>query len=394
MNKNLILLTLSQIFSFTAAPVTVFLSGIIGSQISPIKSLSTLPMSISVVGIAIGAFIATKVMSKLGRKAGFILASILNTTISILAAYSIFNQNFYLFCFANFFLGIGMAFTHQYRFAAAESVGIDMAPKAISIILFGGIISAFLGPSLANYTKDLVSENLYVGSYLSLAVLTFIPTILFLFYESKTIIEENINYTGRSYLELIAQPKFIQAVAASAFGYAIMTFLMTATPISMHVMENMSLNETGIVIQFHVAAMFLPSLITGHLIKKIGHSNVIYTGIFFYSITLLISIFDQTFFNYMFALIFLGLGWNFLFISGTSLLVLTYKENEKYKMQGLNDFIVYSVHALGSLSAGVFIALTSWKIMNLICIPFIILIILASIRADITNKKNPSVFNR
>ena len=391
MNKNLILLTLSQIFSFTAAPVTVFLSGIIGSQISPIKSLSTLPMSISVVGIAIGAFIATKVMSKLGRKAGFILASILNTTISILAAYSIFNQNFYLFCFANFFLGIGMAFTHQYRFAAAESVGIDMAPKAISIILFGGIISAFLGPSLANYTKDLVSENLYVGSYLSLAVLTFIPTILFLFYESKTIIEENINYTGRSYLELIAQPKFIQAVTASAFGYAIMTFLMTATPISMHVMENMSLNETGIVIQFHVAAMFLPSLITGHLIKKIGHSNVIYTGIFFYSITLLISIFDQTFFNYMFALIFLGLGWNFLFISGTSLLVLTYKENEKYKMQGLNDFIVYSVHALGSLSAGVFIALTSWKIMNLICIPFIILIILASIRADISNKKNPSV---
>ena len=394
MNKNLILLTLSQIFSFTAAPVTVFLSGIIGSQISPIKSLSTLPMSISVVGIAIGAFIATKVMSKLGRKAGFILASILNTTISILAAYSIFNQNFYLFCFANFFLGIGMAFTHQYRFAAAESVGIDMAPKAISIILFGGIISAFLGPSLANYTKDLVSENLYVGSYLSLAVLTFIPTILFLFYESKTIIEENINYTGRSYLELIAQPKFIQAVAASAFGYAIMTFLMTATPISMHVMENMSLNETGIVIQFHVAAMFLPSLITGHLIKKIGHSNVIYTGIFFYSITLLISIFDQNFFNYMFALIFLGLGWNFLFISGTSLLVLTYKENEKYKMQGLNDFIVYSVHALGSLSAGVFIALTSWKIMNLICIPFIILIILASIKADISNKKNPSVLNR
>ena len=391
MNKNLILLTLSQIFSFTAAPVTVFLSGIIGSQISPIKSLSTLPMSISVVGIAIGAFIATKVMSKLGRKAGFILASILNTTISILAAYSIFNQNFYLFCFANFFLGIGMAFTHQYRFAAAESVGIDMAPKAISIILFGGIISAFLGPSLANYTKDLVSENLYVGSYLSLAVLTFIPTILFLFYESKTIIEENINYTGRSYLELIAQPKFIQAVAASAFGYAIMTFLMTATPISMHVMENMSLNETGIVIQFHVAAMFLPSLITGHLIKKIGHSNVIYTGIFFYSITLLISIFDQTFFNYMFALIFLGLGWNFLFISGTSLLVLTYKENEKYKMQGLNDFIVYSVHALGSLSAGVFIALTSWKIMNLICIPFIILIVLASMRADISNEKNPSV---
>jgi len=386
MNKNLFVLTLSQIFSFTAAPVTVFLSGIIGSQISPVKSLATLPMSISVVGIAIGAIIATKVMSIVGRKYGFILASIGNSLVSILAAYSIMEQNFILFCFANFFIGVGMAFTHQYRFAAAESVEKSMAPKAISIILFGGIISAFLGPSFANYAKDLISENLYVGSYLALALLTFIPTILFLFYENKSKIETNLEYSGRSYLELISQPRFIQAIAASAFGYAIMTFLMTATPISMHVMENMSLNKTSIVIQFHVAAMFLPSLLTGHLIKKFGHSNIIYAGVFLCSITLIASIFEQSFFNYMFALIFLGLGWNFLFISGTSLLVLTYREEEKYKAQGLNDFVVYSIHAIGSLSAGIFITLTSWKTMNIMCIPFMVIIILTTIRAEKLSK--------
>ena len=389
MNKNLLILTLSQIFSFTAAPVTVFLSGIIGSQISPVKSLATLPMSISVVGIAIGAIIATKVMSVIGRKYGFIIASIGNMLTSILAAYSIMTQNFILFCFANFFLGIGMAFTHQYRFAAAESVEKNKAPKAISIILFGGIISAFLGPSLANYAKDIFSNSLYVGSYLALALLTFIPTILFLFFESKSNIKTNVKYAGRNYLELISQPRFIQSITASAFGYAIMTFLMTATPISMHVMENMSLNKTSIVIQFHVAAMFLPSLLTGYLIKRFGHSNVIYAGVFLYSITLITSIFDQSFFNYMFALIFLGLGWNFLFISGTSLLVLTYREEEKYKAQGLNDFVVYSIHAIGSLSAGVFIALTNWKIMNMICIPFMVLIIFTTIRAEILDKKKP-----
>ena len=389
MNKNLLILTLSQIFSFTAAPVTVFLSGIIGSQISPVKSLATLPMSISVVGIAIGAIIATKVMSLIGRKYGFIIASIGNMLTSILAAYSIMTQNFILFCFANFFLGIGMAFTHQYRFAAAESVEKNKAPKAISIILFGGIISAFLGPSLANYAKDIFSNSLYVGSYLALALLTFIPTILFLFFESKSNIKTNVKYAGRNYLELISQPRFIQSITASAFGYAIMTFLMTATPISMHVMENMSLDKTSIVIQFHVAAMFLPSLLTGYLIKRFGHSNVIYAGVFLYSITLITSIFDQSFFNYMFALIFLGLGWNFLFISGTSLLVLTYREEEKYKAQGLNDFVVYSIHAIGSLSAGVFIALTNWKIMNMICIPFMVLIIFTTIRAEILDKKKP-----
>ena len=224
---------------------------------------------------------------------------------------------------------------------------------------------------------------------MALAILTFVPAILFLFYSSNTKVDTSLEYSGRSYLELFLQPRFLQAITASAFGYAIMTFLMTATPISMHVMENMSLSKTSVVIQFHVAAMFLPSLLTGYLIKKFGHSNIIYVGVLLYSITLLASIFEQSFYNYMFALIFLGLGWNFLFISGTSLLVLTYEEQEKFKAQGLNDFVVYSVHAIGSLSAGIFITLTNWKIMNLICIPFMILIILATIRAEILDKKKP-----
>ena len=391
LNKNLVILSLSQIFSFTAAPITVFLSGIIGSQISPIKSLSTLPMSISVVGIAVGAIFATKLMSLIGRKAGFIFASLGNSLVSILAAYSIMEQNFILFCVANFFLGVGMAFTHQYRFAAAESVEKDKIPKAISIILLGGIISAFVGPGIANFSKDIISDQLYVGSYISLSILTIIPVIFFLFYENISKLKKEIKHSGRSYMELISQPKFLQAMIASAFGYAIMTFLMTATPLSMHVMEKMSLDKTSMVIQFHVASMFLPSLLTGHLIKKIGHSLVMYAGIFLYSITILISFFDQTYMNYLFALISLGLGWNFLFISGTSLLVLTYKEEEKFKAQGFNDFIVYSIHAIGSLSAGVLIVLTNWKLMNIMCIPLLIIIILTIIRADIHNKKTINI---
>ena len=387
MNGNLIVLTLSQIFSFTAAPVTVFLSGIIGSQISPLKSLSTLPMSISVVGIAIGAIFASKLMSITGRKVGFIVASIGNTLVSILAAYSILIQSFSIYCVANFFLGMGMAFTHQYRFAAAESVSKDKVPRAISIILLGGIVSAFIGPSVANFSKDLFSNHMYIGSYLSLAALTFLPTIFFLFYKNTSKIELSFKYSGRSYLELVSQPRFLQAVISSAFGYAIMTFLMTGTPLSMHVIDGISLNKTSIVIQIHVACMFLPSLIAGNFVKKIGHSKMMYVGVGLYCITVVISLFDQSFLNYMLALVFLGFGWNFLFISGTSLLVLTYKEEEKYRAQGFNDFVVYSVHALGSLSAGVLIVLTNWKIMNLICIPLIIVIILITLRADLLTKK-------
>ena len=386
MNKNLWLLILSQIFAFTAAPVTVFLSGIIGSQFSPIKSLATLPMALSIVGIAIFAFFAAKIMSIIGRRAGFILASVGSSLAALMASYSIIIESFLLFNLGCFLLGAGVAFSHQYRFAAVETVNKDMAPKAISIILLAGIGSAFIGPNLANISKEIISDHLYAGSYVALAILTLSSTIFLLFYEDNHRPSNFVKKNTRSYFELIGQPRFLQALIASSFAYAVMSFLMTATPISMHVMEKISLAKTGLVIQLHIAAMFLPSLITGNLIKKFGHSKIMYLGVLLFSITILTSLFEQNFINYLIALIFLGFGWNFLFISGTSLLVLSYKEEEKFKAQGFNDLIVYTVQAIASLSAGIFISLTSWKTMNLVCIIFLIIIIISTFRADLKQR--------
>ena len=388
MNKNLWLLTASQIFGFTAANVTVFLSGIIGTQLSTFKFLSTLPPSIYVVGIAISTIFAAKIMSIVGRRLGFVLASIGSSLSCLIAAYAISIQNFILFSVACFILGSGMAFIHQYRFAAAESVEKDKAPKAISILMLAGIVSAFIGISLANYSKDLISSHVYVGSYLMLAFLTFIPAVFLSFYTDKGKIKIDLNQSEktRSYGELISQPKFLQAMTSATFGYVVMAFLMTATPISMHVIHKFSLEKTGLVIQFHVLSMFLPSLITGNLIKKFGHSKIMFVGIVFFALTIFLSFLNQSFLNYLVALIFLGIGWNFLFISGTSLLVTTYKENEKFKAQGFNDLVVFSATALSSLSAGLLISATSWKTVNLLCIPFLILVIISILRADYQKK--------
>ena len=389
MNKNIWLLTGSNIFGFTAANVTVFLSGIIGSQISPIKTLSTLPPSIYVIGIAISTIFAAKIMSTIGRKLGFIFASVGSSIACLIAAYAIMFENFFIFCLACFILGTGMAFIHQYRFAAAESVEKNKAPKAISTLLLAGIVSAFIGISLANYTKNFISDHLYVGSYLMLAVLTLAPTFFLIFYKDNKEIsfdEDKKNIT-RSYLEFVKEPKFLQALTSATLAYVVMAFLMTATPISMHIIHNLSLEKTGLVIQFHVLSMFLPSLITGNLIKKFGYSKIMYAGVFFYILTIIISLFKPTFLNYLTALIFLGVGWNFLFVSGTSLLVTTYKPEEKFKAQGFNDLVVFSATAVSSLSAGILILLTSWKTVNLLCIPFLVLIILATIRADTLTKK-------
>jgi len=384
MNRNLSLLVSSQVFAFTAATVTVFISGIIGSQLTPIKTLSTLPPSIYVVGTAAATIFAAKIMSIIGRRLGFIFSSVAGSIACLIGAYSIMIESFFIFCIAKFILGATMAFTHQYRFAAAESVEKDKAPKAISSLLLAGIVAAFLGISLSNYTKNFVSDYLYVGSYLTLAILTLIPSfLLFFFRDTKEVsFESNEENKSRNYLEFLSDAKFLQAITSAAFAYAVMSFLMTATPISMHIVHHLSLEKTGIVLQFHVLAMFLPSLFTGNLIKKFGYSYMMYAGVLFYILTILMSFFEPSFLNYFISLIFLGIGWNFLFISGTSLLVTTYKPEEKFKAQGFNDLLVFSSMAIASLSAGVLISLASWKTVNLFCIPFLILIVLSIINAD------------
>ena len=390
MNRNLSLLISSQVFGFTAANVTVFLSGIIGSQLSTIKSLATFPPSIYVVGIAISTIFAAKVMSIIGRRLGFVLASIGSSLACLLAAYSIFINSFIIFSFSCFLLGTGMAFIHQYRFAAAETVEKDKAPKAVSMLLLAGIVSAFIGITLANKTKDLISDHVYVGSYIALACLTIMPAIFLSFYKnSKITNKNNSTYSNvRTYKEFVSDPKYLQAMVAATFGYVVMAFLMTATPISMHYVHKLSVDKVGLVIQFHVLGMFLPSLFTGNLIKRFGFSNIMYTGVFFYALTISLSLFEPTFINYFASLIFLGIGWNFLYISGTSLLVTTYNEQEKFKAQGFNDLIVFSATAIGSLSAGILISLLSWKIVNFMCIPFLIIILFIILRADI--KKAPA----
>ena len=384
MNRNLFLLILSQVFGFTAATVTVFISGIIGSDLSSIKTLSTLPPSIYVVGTAAATIFAAKIMSIIGRRLGFIFASVAGSISCLIGAYAIMTESFFIFCFAKFILGATMAFTHQYRFAAAESVEKEKAPKAISSLLLAGIVAAFLGIGLANYTKNFVSDYLYVGSYLTLAVLTLIPSFLLFFFKDIREISfvSNKENNSRNYSEFFSDPKFLQAITSAAFAYAVMSFLMTATPISMHIVHQLSLEKTGIVLQFHVLAMFLPSLVTGNLIKKFGYSNMMYLGVLFYFFTILLSFFQPSFLNYFISLIFLGIGWNFLFISGTSLLVTTYKPEEKFKAQGFNDLLVFSSMALASLLAGILISIASWKTVNLFCIPFLILIILSIVNAD------------
>ena len=381
-NRNLFILSVGQIFSFTSPVVSVLLSGIIGSSMTDINYFATLPTALMIVGTAFGSLIASKIMKMKGRKFGFSLASIINSLFSLFCAYAILIDNFNLFCLGNFIIGLSVAFAQQYRFAATESVEKSNIPKAISLILLLGIVASLLGANIVSVTKDF-HYTTYVGSYIAMSLLTIIPFFFFIFYKNEEKIESKKIKSQKSILELLSNKNIQLSILSAGVGYTTMSTLMTATPISMNMMHGFSLFSTGIILQMHVMGMFLPSLITGDLIKSFGHKKIIYSGIIILLITIIIHFNFETYYGYMIGLILLGIGWNFLFVSGTSLLVVSYNKEDKFLAQGVNDFVVFSSQALGSLSAGIILFSTSWKTLNLICLPLLIILLIFSIRKSL-----------
>ena len=383
LNRNLFILSIGQIFSFTSPVVSVLLSGIIGAGMTNINYLATLPTALMIVGTAVGSLFASKIMKMKGRKFGFSLASIINSFFSLICAYAVLINSFNLFCMGNLAIGLSVAFAQQYRFAATESVETSNIPKAISLILLLGIVASLLGANIVSVTKDFYITT-YVGSYIAMSLLTIIPFFFFLFYQNEDKVDQKEIKSQKTIFQLLSNKNIQLSILSAGVGYTTMSTLMTATPISMKMMHGFSLFSTGIVLQLHVIGMFLPSLITGDLINKFGHKKMIYAGIIIMLSTIATHFVFETYYGYMIGLILLGVGWNFLFVSGTSLLVVSYNKEDKFLAQGLNDFVVFSSQSIGALSAGILLFSTSWKTLNLICLPLLILLLLFSI---LNNKK-------
>ena len=381
-NKNFIVICLSSMIAAFPPMIVVLLGGIITSKIMLKDSLATLPMTLMIIGIALSAPIASKLMSIWGRKKGFIFSSFLSTFALLLCSLSIYNQNFIIFAVGNFLIGSSQAFSNQYRFAASESVSNEYIPRSISIILLLGIISALLSTNLSEYFKDYFPDYLFLGSYIFLSITAIIPIFILLFYEDNENIKNESKFQYKTIVSLLKNIKILQSIISAGFGYFIMAIIMTATPLHMHLVNNFTLFQTSIVIQFHVIGMFLPSLFSGDLVKKFGNTNIIYTGVIILFMSIIINTSFDFYYSYLAGLILLGIGWNFLFVSGSSLLVVSYEEKDKFTAQGLNDLIVFSTQGIGALSAGFLLYYSNWKILNILCIPLLIIVIFVSFRAS------------
>ena len=381
-NKNFIVICLSSMIAAFPPMIVVLLGGIITSKIMLKDSLATLPMTLMIIGIALSAPIASKLMSIWGRKKGFIFSSFLSTFALLLCSLSIYNQNFIIFAVGNFLIGSSQALSNQYRFAAAESVSKEYIPRSISIILLLVIISALLSTNFSEYFKDYFPDYLFLGSYIFLSITAIIPIFILLFYEDNENIKNKSKFQYKTIVSLLKNIKILQSIISAGFGYFIMAIIMTATPLHMHLVNNFTLFQTSIVIQFHVIGMFLPSLFSGDLVKKFGNTNIIYSGVIILFMSIIINTSFDFYYSYLVGLILLGIGWNFLFVSGSSLLVVSYEEKDKFTAQGLNDFIVFSTQGIGALSAGFLLYYSNWKILNILCIPRLIIVVFVSFRAS------------
>lgn len=356
----------------------VTLGGIIGSTLAANKAFATLPLSMMVVAIAATTIPATMLMRRIGRRAGFALSSLTAALAVLVAVVALRQSSFALFVVSTMLFGINMAFTQQYRYAAAESVAPKYVPRAVSFVLLGSIGGAFLGPLLATEGQGWFSGIPHAGTMLALCVLFIVQSVLFL---GLGAVQEHAEHqqlrTERPLGQIVRQPVFMVAVLGGTVGYGLMTLIMTATPLSMHINDGYSLEETASVIRVHVLGMYVPSLAAGFLIEKFGVTRLMFAGALGLVATSIIGLQGHTFVHYWWALMLLGIGWNFLYVGGTTLLTYTYSMAERFRAQAVNEFLVFGTSATASLLAGTVMHFFGWATLMLLPIPILIAICVA-----------------
>lgn len=357
------LLAVCQALMMSGTTLLITASAMVGLSLTENKALVTLPLSLQFFGLMLTSIPASMIMGKYGRKFGFLLGSLFAIAGGFIMVYAIFNDQFYLFAFGSFLVGIFNGFANFYRFAAVELVNEANKAKAISYVLVGGVVAAFIGPNLANFGRGMFSAEEFAGGFICATILYVSSFIVMSFINFPPATLNKNEGSGRPLLEITKQPTFIVAVICGMLGYAVMSYVMTATPIAMH-HHQFDFSDTAYVIQWHVLAMFAPSFFTGTIIKKVGVINVLITGVGFALACMLINLNGTTMTHFWVALFALGISWNFLFIGASTLLTETYQKQETAKAQAFNDFMVFSMVTLASLSAGYFQNKLGWEAVN------------------------------
>lgn len=374
MPLNVWVLVAAQALAMCTAPFIVFIGSIQGRLLAPAAEWATLPVGLVVVGTVLAIKPATALMERLGRKRVMLLGAVMGVVAGLTGALASWSGSFALLCLAAVLGGTGLAVVHQYRFAAMESVPVGQAGSAAARVLLGGLVAAWLGPEIAAIGSGAGVEYPFLSSWAALAVVQALAlVILGAGYRAKG---ERVSETrpggGRPLREILANPLVWAAISAAAIGYAVMSFIMTATPLSMTEMAGHDLDQAKRVIQLHIMAMYLPSLISGWLTRVVGVPLMMAAGLLAYLACVGLAASGISFHHYLWALLLLGIGWNLLFVGGTTLLPRGYRDAERFRVQGLNDILVFGSQATAALSAGAILSWLGWAGLVMVAVPFLV----------------------
>lgn len=369
--RNVALLASAQALLFTNNVTLIALNGLAGYQLAADKSFATLPVTTQIIGSALTALPASNLMQKIGRRAGFQLGTALGFLGAAIATYGIFMKSMTLLCLGTFVLGIYGAFGQFYRFAAADAAPADFKAKAISLVVAGGLVGGLIGPALSKWTRNL-HEVEFLASYASLMVFCVLTMLLISAIEIPKPQAAASDAPARPLSEVARHPVFIVATMSSALGYGVMNFLMTATPLAMGVCGH-PYSDAANVISAHVIAMFAPSFFTGSLIQRYTAEKVILAGVAIMFGCTAIALNGISVAHFWWSLVLLGLGWNFMFVGGSTLLTASYRPSERAKAQGLHDLLVFGTTAASSFASGLILKANGWMMLNYVALPFIAL---------------------
>ncbi len=371
------MLALCQGLLLTNTVILMAVNALTGFMLADNKMFATLPAMTYVIGSALTAMPMSAFMRKRGRRRGFMTGSVLAMIGAVICAAAVMAKSFWGLCLGTFFVGCYNATGGFYRFAAADAVTGNDKARAISLVLAGGIVGGLVGPESAKLSKDFLGVT-YAGTYLSLVAFAILAMALQSRLNLPAIAAVAHDKPARPLREIARQPKFVVAAMAAALGYGVMNLLMVATPLAMNFCGH-PFKEGVFVLEWHVVGMFLPSFFTGDLIKRFGAMKVIITGTLLNFVAIAIALSGVTVWHFWFALVVLGIGWNFMFIGGTALLTETYQPHEKTRVQGFNDMLVFATMAVSSSSAGVLVNVKGWEIVNYAAIPFVTIALAAAL---------------
>ena len=338
------------------------------------KIWATVPIFLAHVGLMCTTLPAALLMGRIGRRPGFSLGATIGIVGGLVSFAGIWWQSFVLLCVGGLLQGSSAAFAWHYRFAATDVADASFKAKAISLVLAGGVAAGFLGPQMAKWSVDLLHPVVFAGVYLAISVTAAIVLVLMQLIQIPTPAKTDTGAGGRPMGEIMRQPVFIAAAMSSMIGYAVMTLVMSATPLAMFGC-GLGFADSATVIQVHVLAMFVPAFFTGNLINRFGAGPIVLTGAVIEIACALTNLTGVSFWHFAIANLFVGLGWNFCYVGGTTLLTTAYRQEERAKVQGTHDFMVYATTALAAGTSGTLQAQAGWSALNMVAIPALLLLI-------------------